>query len=1185
MPRARWMSPRQHGSIAARRVRGCLVVAAVLIGSLVCVAPAFAGAWWRLSARAAPTYLPPSGVGLLDVSAEDLGSSGVSGSGTQITLTDVLPVGLSVTEAGAVNPHRARVGNRDAGEKEKFWKCQVIERQVSCSTHLSVSSFEPLEMEIPVKVSAPSGASLANEASVAGGEAQGGGAIAGSSLRRALTVSSLPVAFGIEEGGYTITPEEEGGMVDTQAGSHPFQLTSTVFFDQTIEEVQDPGEEKQLLEPAAPAVTKDVSFQLPPGLLGAATATEKCSSSEFSTVQVGNLCPAGSAVGVATVTILEPSRAGYLTLAVPVFNLEPAQGEPARFGFVADAVPVVLDTAVRTSGDYGVTVSVNDASAAAQVLGAQVTFWGQPGSESHDSSRGWACLREGIERNPGETCQPPKHRSTIPLLTLPTECDGQLSTLMAGDAWTGQQLTSQYTLENAVGGSLEALTGCAALPFSPTLATAPEQPAEAGHAAEPTSSASTPTGLQADVRVDQQGTLTEGQLADADVQSATVTLPPGMLLNPSAANGLQACTEEQIGYLGAVANDPLAPGTHTPAAFSNAPAQCPQASKIATVRIRTPLLSEELQGTVYLAAQEANPFGSLIALYIVAEDEILGLRVKLAGEGKLNPSTGQVTTSFQDTPQVPFEELALQLYGGPRGALSTPALCGTYTATTQFTAWSGALAEPAGEPFSITSGPGGGPCPAGPLPFTPAFTAGVPGLQAASFTPFTLTIADPDADQRLQGLTMTLPDGVAALLSTVSACQEPPAGQEWACGPASLIGHSTAWAGFGSEPVTFPGTVYLTTGYGGAPFGLLDITPAVAGPYNLGNVDVRSKINVNPTTAQVTITSDPFPTFVQGIPADIKQLNVTVDRPGFEFNPTNCNPTAITGTLTGANGASEPVSSPFQVQGCQNLPFKPTLTASAAGKGSKTNGTSFNVTLESKGLGQANIAKVDLQLPKALSSRLPTLQKACLATTFNTNPASCAETSIIGTATIHTPVLTNPLTGPAYLVAHGQEFPDVEFVLQGEGITLVLDGSTDIKHGITYSRFETAPDAPFTRFETTLPAGPHGILTPNVPENEDFSLCKTTLAMPTEITSQAGTTIKQTTPITLTGCGGVASFKATRAQLLAKALTACRHKHRHNKHKRATCEKQARRRYAAKTHKAGSSQRRSGHVQPGTSAG
>jgi hypothetical protein len=570
---------------------------------------------------------------------------------------------------------------------------------------------------------------------------------------------------------------------------------------------------------------------------------------------------------------------------------------------------------------------------------------------------------------------------------------------------------------------------------------------------------------------------------------------------------------------------------------------------------------------VYLAAQEANAFGSLIALYIVAEDEILGLRVKLAGEGKLNQATGQITTSFTDTPQVPFEELALQLYGGPRGALSTPAQCATYTATTQFTAWTGALAEPDGEPFSITSGPNGGPCPTGPLPFAPSFTAGVPDPQAAAFTPFTLTIANPDADQRLQGLTMTLPDGVAALLSTVSPCQEPPAGQQWACGPASLIGHSTAWAGLGGEPVALPGTVYLTTGYGGAPFGLLDITPAVAGPYNLGNVDVRSRINVNPTTAQVTITSDPFPTFVQGIPADIKQLNVTVDRPGFEFNPTNCNPTAITGTLTGADAGSEPVSSPFQAQGCASLPFKPTLSASAAGKGSKTNGTSFNVTLESKGLGQANIAKVDLQLPKALSSRLPTLQKACLATTFNTNPAGCNETSIIGTATIHTPVLTNPLTGPAYLVARGQEFPDVEFVLQGEGITLLLDGKTQIKHGITYSRFETAPDAPFTRFETILPAGPHGILTPNVPENEHFSLCKTTPTMPTEITSQAGSTIKQTTPITLTGCHGTAAYKTTQAQQLTKALKACQHKHRHNKHQRTTCEKQAHKRYTAKTHK------------------
>ncbi len=1179
-------SPRRRAGVRRprprTRVRVLVVLVGVLVGVLVSAAPAFAGAWWGLSARAAPTFLAPGGEGVIDVAADDMGDTGITGAVSEVTIKDVLPAGLAVTEASAVNPHRARVGQGNAQERAADWKCSVVGQEVSCSTLLAIPPFERLEMEIPIRVGEPTGTvtALSNRASVTGGEAEGGGNVPGQSLTRMVRVSGQPVPFGIEEDGYRIVPEDEGGGVDSQAGSHPFQLTSTVDFNEILEEVQEPGEPVEL-EPASPAQTKDLSFNLPPGLLGNVQASEECSASDFSAFDVGNLCPEGSAIGVAIVSLLEPSRAGHITLAVPVFNLEPAQGEPASFGFVADAVPVILDTAVRSGGDYGVTVSTSNTTAAAQILAAQITFWGQPDSQSHDASRGWACLREGIERNPGETCETLKDRSGIPFLTLPTACTGQLNTSMQGDSWTGSQLQSQFTLQNQTGEPLETLAGCQALPFAPSLTVAPEQQAEEGHPEERVDAASTPTGLDVDVRVAQQGTLTEGALGDADVRSTTVTLPEGLLLNPSAANGLQACSETQIGYLGAGGTDPLSPGTPEPLRFSTEKAECPRASKLGSVRIKTPLLDEELQGGVYLATPAPNaeagenPFNSLVALYIVAESSVLGLRVKLAGEGKLNEQTGQITTSFQNTPQVPFEELNLQLFGGPRGSVSTPASCGTYSARTSFTAWSGATLEPESEPpFAISTGAGGGPCPPDPLAFAPSFQAGSTNEQAGAFTPFTLQINNPDGDQPLQGVSISLPPGVAALLSTLTPCPEPPAGQEWACGPESLIGQSTAQSGLGGEPVTLPGEVYLTVGYSGAPFGLLVVTPAVAGPFNLGDVDVRSRIDVNPETAAVSITSDPFPQFVRGVPVQLKQINVTVDRPGFEFNPTNCNPMGIAGALTGAQGGSEQVSSRFQVAGCQSLPFAPKLTATAAGKGSKTDGTSLKVTVTSGGMDatgvtQAGIAKVDLQLPKALSSRLPTLQKACPEQIFNANPASCDEGSVIGNATIHTPVLKSPLTGPAYLVSHGAAaFPDVEFVLQGEGITLVVDGKTDIKNGITYSKFESTPDAPFTIFETDLPAGPHSVLTPNVPEKDDFSLCKASLSMPTEVTGQNGAVINQTTKIAVSGCNGVLpskTIKPTKAQLLAKALKACR-KDKH-KRKRAACEKQARKKYPTKTPK------------------
>jgi hypothetical protein len=293
----------------------------------------------------------------------------------------------------------------------------------------------------------------------------------------------------------------------------------------------------------------------------------------------------------------------------------------------------------------------------------------------------------------------------------------------------------------------------------------------------------------------------------------------------------------------------------------------------------------------------------------------------------------------------------------------------------------------------------------------------------------------------------------------------------------------------------------------------------------------------------------------------LKAINVQINRANFQFNPTNCDPgMAISGSLSGDQGGNVPVSSPFQVANCGALPFEPKLTASVDGKGSKQNGIGFYVKLESPGLHQANIHKVELTLPIALPSRLSTIQQSCPDNVFEANPAACGEGSNIGRAVIHTPVLKNPLEGPAYLVSHANlAFPDVVFVLQGEGIKLILDGHTDIKKGITYSRFETAPDAPFTTFETILPAGPHSALGVNVAQSLNYSLCGAALSMPTKIIGQNGAEIEKTTQINPNGCGGVKGFKATRAQLLAKALKACRKKK--NKHKRVACERAARKKY------------------------
>ncbi len=565
--------------------------------------------------------------------------------------------------------------------------------------------------------------------------------------------------------------------------------------------------------------------------------------------------------------------------------------------------------------------------------------------------------------------------------------------------------------------------------------------------------------------------------------------------------------------------------------------ECPNASKLGTAEVTTPLLDHPLPGTVYLAAQQENPFHSLLAMYLVVDDPATGVIVKLAGHIELGEpgvenglAPGQIRTSFSENPELPVESVKLDLWGGPRGPLATPAACGEYATTAALTPWSSdrpletepftaespQFDEPSSK-FTISQG-------CGPQAFAPSFTAGTSDLQAAAFTPFNVTFSRQDTEQSLSGVSVTAPPGLSGVLRSVVQCPEPQA-SKGECGPESLVGETSASVGVGPDPYWVTGgKVYLTGPYNNGPFGLSIVIPTTAGPFTLtgnggyGREIIRASIRINPSTAQVTTVSDPLPTMIQGVPTDIRTVNVSINRPGFLFNPTSCSQLEATGTITSTQNTAANVSTPFEAANCANLPFAPKLTASVAAHASKADGTTFDVRLESAGIGQANIHKVDLQLPEALPSRLTTLQKACLAAVFESNPASCSPESIIGKATIHTPLLNSALSGPAYLVSHGgAAFPDVEFVLQGEGVTLILDGKTDIKHGITYSKFETAPDAPFTTFETELPAGPHSILTA-YSKSTPYDLCGANLQMPTEITGQNGAVIRQTTAISVTGC-------------------------------------------------------------------
>lgn len=892
----------------------------------------------------------------------------------------------------------------------------------------------------------------------------------------------------------------EGGQPDVQAGSHPWEMITGFKFNS-----------------AAPSVPigdlKDTWLELPAGFAGNPDALPKCSQKQFhfpspNVPSGGGLpsgsCPDNTEIGLAHV--VGSVGGNESSFWVGVFNLVPPEGVPAQFGLDVYGTPVLFNPRVRTGHDYGFTVTSLNASQALAIDEVTVLLWGIPGDHSHDEFRGECLGLGGVSR-----CEHPFQGEVSPFLSLPTSCGGPLKTPIHIDSWEAPgsldaegepDLASPNwkswpaeSLEPEGYESLDAegqpsgLVNCARLDFSPTLAVASES-----------SATDSPTGLSA--KLDLPQNEDSNGLAESDLEQASLTLPVGMAANPSAANGLSACSEEEISL------------------HSNAPARCPESSKVGSVRIKTPLLEAPLEGSLYVAQQEANPFKSLLALYLVAEAD--GVLIKLAGEIHLDPATGQLTTTFAETPQDPFSQLELELYGGQRASLVTPMSCRVYEASSTLIPYSTGVAVNGHESFAIS-----GNCTS---QFSPTFQAGTTITKAGAFSPFTTTISRTDQDQDLGGISVTMPPGLLGILAKVPLCGEPQAAQH-NCPAASQIGHVIVGAGAGADPVFLPEAgrpedpVYLTGPYNGAPFGLLIVDHAEAGPFNLGTEYVRASISVDPHTAQVLIKSDPLPQILKGVPLQLKTVNVTVDRPGFIFDPTNCTPLTIGGSIKSAQGTTASVSSPYQAHSCSTLPFKPKFTATTQAKTSKGSGASLVVKVTAKGgpepgQGEANIAKVDVELPRYLPARLTTLQKACLAAQFEANPASCPTASNVGTAVAHTPVLNGPLVGPAYLVSHGgAAFPDLEIVLQGQGVTLVLDGGTQIRKQTTYSHFESVPDAPISSFELKLPEGPHSVLTSaGLPAKAHGNLCHTKLVMPTTIKAQNGAVINQSTQITVTGC-------------------------------------------------------------------
>jgi hypothetical protein len=673
-----------------------------------------------------------------------------------------------------------------------------------------------------------------------------------------------------------------------------------------------------------------------------------------------------------------------------------------------------------------------------------------------------------------------------------------------------------FSTQTNAAGEPVGFSGCGSLGLSAGVVAAPD-----------TARADSPAGLSVEVKPSLGSFEEQSGLSTADLENTKVVLPEGLVINPGQAAGLQACGPAEDGL---TTEAERAAGEE-----DNGPAHCPNTSKIGVVSIRTPLLEGTtepvLEGNVYLL--QSNPPD--IKLLVAASAD--GVNLKLVGDVHLNTSTGRLETTFEGTPQLPFTDFKLSFSGGPQAALDTPTHCGTYATDADFTSWASPfipdfLTEAS---FNLAEGPGGSGCPSATLPFSPELSAGATTDKAGGFSGFTMLLSRGDGQQRIEKLSFKMPAGLAGLISNVPLCGEPQAAQG-SCPASSRIGHTVVTSGPGPYPLVIPqpgdpeAAIYLTGPYDGAPFGLSIVTPVIAGPFNLGTIVTRARIEVDPSTAQITVATDPLPQIVDGVPTDLRSVYAVIDREGFMFNPTNCEPQTITGTAwsTAAPGQSEPaetagLASHFGIGSCKELAFTPKVAVSTGAHASKANGASlsFKISYPKGAVGsQSWFKEAKFDIPKQLPAELRTIQQACPAATFEANPASCSPHAKIGEAIVHTPVLPVPLRGPIYFVSYGSaKFPDAIVLLSGDNVNVRLTGETFIngKTNVTSATFPDTPDVPFESIEVTLPTGPYSEFGANLPKHS-YDFCGQKLKMPTLFKAQNGLEIHQQTPVTVTGC-------------------------------------------------------------------
>jgi hypothetical protein len=870
------------------------------------------------------------------------------------------------------------------------------------------------------------------------------------------------------------TPEtvEVLGPPDFQAGSHPYQMTVSEEFNSFIDAEGTPKPE---------GLVKDINIEFPSGVIGNANAVPQCPMVTFenSTV-VEDACPADTQVGVVSLQV------NNITLTVPLSNLAPAAGHAAQFGVVLLA-PEVLSETVRNTGEYVLDLEQRNINETLPIIGLSTTIWGVPADSRHDPFRG-KCLGDPIEKE--ETGRSlgscPSGAPVEPLLTMPGSCAKPLTTSITADSWEAPEVPiRQSVTTDGSDGMPSGVSGCEQLEFNPTVTVRPESAA-----------ADSPTGVA--IEVDMPYSNAPTTLAEASLREIATTLPVGMSINPAAAAGLAGCTLAQVGL------------------SEEGPPGCSNESQVGSFEVQTPLLSNPLQGAIYIA-QPPSPFVGAVGVYLAGEAD--GVSIKMAGQLSARSTNGQLTFSLDNAPQLPITALKLDLWGGSRAAIANPPACGVFEATAALTPYSapdsgGSVAR--SNSLAIDEACGG--------QFAPSLRAGTTSSAAGRQSGFAFQLTRTDQQPYLQNIGIALPPGLQANIASVAHCGEGEIAVDM-CPATSEVGTVTAADGAGSIPNYLSGHVYLTGPYGGAPYGIAIVMPAVVGPFDLGTVVVRGEISIDLATSSNTISVEPFPTIVGGVPLRIKSVEMTT-APDLMVNPTSCAAEHITGIVSSRADTSVTLSTPYQAVGCAGLAFTPGLTATAEAPASRRDGVGLDLAITFPAEPQASASKLVVELPPQVRGRLSTIQQTCRAQRFAQSPNQCPPSALVGSARVTTKVLPSPLAGPVYLVSGEGLLPRLVMTVQGDGISEELTGKFVVsKHGVTSAIVEGMPDAPISSIAINLPSGPHSVL------GTTTDLCKRHLTVGYTFTAASGAHFKRKGKLAVArGCSTGRAHKASAAR-------------------------------------------------------